>query len=61
MESKVKFCPKCKKIKIITYAGGITGAWKCTNCNFMSTIFPEIVNLQNKKLETMKKHGRRRK
>ncbi len=38
----IKICPQCKSTKIITEAGGMIGIWRCVQCGFTSSIFPEI-------------------
>jgi ribosomal protein L37AE/L43A len=41
-----KFCPKCKSEQVYMEAGGQTGTWACSQCNFRGSIFPEKEKLE---------------
>ncbi len=36
-----KFCPQCGGDNIVMVAGGEIGMWKCVDCGFTGSIFPE--------------------
>ncbi len=38
---KIKLCPKCKSDKIELYAAGITGNYRCRNCDYVGPLILE--------------------
>ena len=36
-----KFCPSCGSENVEMVAGGMTGAWMCSDCGYSGSIFPE--------------------
>jgi len=45
---KVRFCPKCQNADLIMVTGGEVGKWRCKNCGFEGSVFPEK-QIKNKK------------
>ena len=38
---KAIFCPRCHSPDIVSYAGGITGTYKCNKCGYMGSLVIE--------------------
>ncbi len=36
-----KFCPECGSDNVVMVAGGEIGMWRCVDCGFSGSVFPE--------------------
>lgn len=54
MRSKT-FCPNCGSDNVMIEAGGIMGSvWKCNECEYNGTFFPEEEKVDKKNLKRFK-------
>ncbi len=40
LRDNIKFCPRCESEEIVMIVPN-AGLWKCVNCGYQTTIFPE--------------------